>query len=111
MQQDMAQVVAESNDATERLDILQRETSEAIRREAAALAELASARDQLQKLLSERQLERERQTEELSTLRQYLTEAQSENRRVQERVEVAIGEAAELRGRLAASTERALRGS
>lgn len=111
MQQDMAQVVAESYDATERLDILQRETSEAIRREAAALAELASARDQLQKLLSERQLERERQTEELSTLRQYLTEAQSENRRVQERVEVAIGEAAELRGRLAASTERALRGS
>lgn len=105
MQQDMAQVLVESNDATERAENLQREMEDGIRREAATLAELSSLREQLERQNTERSTERQRHAEELATLREYLNEAQGENRRVQERIEVAISEAAELRGRLAVSNE------
>lgn len=105
MQQDMAQVLVESNDAIERAENLQREMADGIRREAATIAELSSLREQMERQNIERDVERQRHAEDLAALRQYLSEAQEENRRVQERIEVAVSEAAELRGRLAVSTE------
>ena len=109
MHQDMAQVLAEANDAIERAEILQREMTDGVRREAAALAELSGLREQFERQNIDHASERQRHTEELATLRQYLSEAQGENRRVQERIEAAVSEASELRGRLAVSTEMAQR--
>lgn len=109
--QDNAQVSADAADALERLESARRELHDAIRESAKTKAELTAAGERLLSAEKRRDEERIQMQEEINRMRAQNASAQVEwshkQERLHQRLEVAINEAAELRGRLSVFEGRA----
>ena len=102
MKQDVAQILAESNDIKELADRQREELARSNEALMTATSELASIKREVELKNAATVADRARHETEVAALREQMSAASTEHRNLQTRLEKVLTEAGELRGRLAA---------